>query len=264
MLLYSTPSSLNPYTKSDGPTNVVLKVTSDTMLTVSWNPPLNNGGDNITAYRVEWDVTISFNSAVPAPNKGFVDLDAALFSSYTIQSLAGTTVYYVQVYAKNNAGLGLVATASVPSSAVPSFEVPGRPHTIQAVSGNGVGYITVTWQRPRIPWHNIPCAGTLVNPSECPSSVGGGLPASDGGQPITTYVVAYNEKPDFSGIDTGELVTSGTSYTIQNLIPGRKYYIRVLGRNAQGSGPYCQFQEVNCGPGSKNLVAAIATTVFTP
>ena len=252
---------MNPYTTSGGPTNVRLKVTSDTMLTVSFEPPLNNGGDVITGYRVQWDVTVSFNSAVPAPNKGFVDLDAALFSSYTIQSLSPTTAYYVQVFAKNKAGLGIQTMAS-PGFATPALEVPGRPHTVQAVSGNGVGYITVSWQRPRIPWHNIPCSGTLASPNECPSAVGGGLPASDGGQPIIEYVVSYNELPDFSGIDTGELVTSNTAYTLTNLIAGRKYYIRVLSRNTVGSGPYCAFSEVNCLPSSSTIVSAIATTVY--
>jgi hypothetical protein len=94
--------------------------------------------------------------------------------------------------------------------------------------------------------------------------VGGGLPASDGGSPINEYDVSYNEKPDFSGIDTGEFPTSGTSYTLTNLIPGRKYYIRVLARNSKGAGPFCAFSDVNCLPGSSTIVAAIATTVFTP
>ena len=233
------------------------------MLTVGFSAPLNNGGDVITSYRVEWDVTVNFNSAVAAPNKGFIDLDAKLFSSYTIRFLSATTTYYVRVFAQNSAGLGL-PTTSVPTFAQPALEVPGRPHTVHAVPGNGVGFVTVTWQRPRIPWHNIPCSGTLAKPNECPSAVDGALPASDGGAAIVQYVVAYNEQENFRGVDTGEAVTSGTSFTLQNLIPGRKYYIRVLTRNSVGSGPYCQYTETNCLPGSVSVVAAIATTVYIP
>jgi hypothetical protein len=233
------------------------------MLTVSFGLPLNNGGDAITGYRVEWDISIGFNSAVPAPNKGYIDLDANLYSSYTLQYLSTGTVYYVRVFAKNSAGIGL-PTSSYPSFAAPQDQIPGRPHTIQAYSGNGVGRITVVWQRPRIPWFNVPCSGLISRPAECPSAVGGGLPESDGGSPIVQYVISYNEQENFGGLDTGEVVTSGTSLTLLNLIPGRRYYIRVLARNAIGSGPYCQFSDPNCLPGSTNIVSAIATTFPPP
>ena len=231
----STPASLNPYSSSQGPTNVNLYVTSDTLLTVSFGLPLNNGGDAITGYRVEWDISIGFNSATPIPNKGYVDLDASLYSSYTIQYLTAGVVYYVRVFAINSAGVGL-ATSSSPQFASPKRSIPGRPHTIQAYSGNGIGYVTLTWLRPRIPWFNVPCDGTLQNPQECPSPVGGGLPESDGDSPIIEYVVSWNEYEDFTGLDTGSISTAGTSYTLTGLIPGRRYYLRVLARNAVGSG----------------------------
>jgi hypothetical protein len=55
------------------------------MITVSFNLPTNNGGDKITSYRVQWDTVASFNGPIPAPHKGFVDLDAAQYTSWTIQ-----------------------------------------------------------------------------------------------------------------------------------------------------------------------------------
>jgi hypothetical protein len=65
----STPTSLNPYTQSGAPSNIRLRVTSNTMVTVGWEPPLDDGGDTVTSYRVEWDVTSSFNGIVSYPNK---------------------------------------------------------------------------------------------------------------------------------------------------------------------------------------------------
>lgn len=66
----SAPSSLNPNQQSSFPSNVKLAVTSDTMLTVGFDLPIDNGGDVITGFRVEWDISLTFNSnLVGSPNK---------------------------------------------------------------------------------------------------------------------------------------------------------------------------------------------------
>merc|ERR1711988_1796895 len=131
----STPSSLNPYTTADGPTNVYLRVTSASMLTVSFDAPTSNGGDTITQYRIEWDTASGFNSALSAPHKGFTDVDATLHSSHTIESLTQGTSYYVRVFAINSAGVGTSTTAS-PAYAAPALQVPGKPHTLSAITGS--------------------------------------------------------------------------------------------------------------------------------
>jgi len=241
----STPSSLNPYQASDAPSNVQLRSTSGTMLTVSFGQPFNNGGDAITGYRVEWDTAPSFNGLIPAPNKGYVNLDATSFSSYTIQYLTQGQIYYVRVSAINSAGLGNPAL-STPGFAAPGLQVPGRPHTILAQSGDLSGQIKLSWQRPRVPWHTIPCSGLNTSPNDCPTPVGGALPASDGGTPILEYAVSYNELEDFSGFDSGEQTTTNTLFVLTNLTPGRQYYVRVLARNAQGAGLFCSYTEPNC------------------
>lgn len=215
------------------------------MMTVSFFPPTNNGGDKITQYRVEWDVTPSFNGVLPPPNKGYYDVDATIYNSYTIQYLTQGQQYYVRVSARNSAGLG-VPTVSSPPSVAPGLQVPGKPHTLSAISGPSPGQIVVTWQRPRIPWHNIPCYGTPALPQDCPTPVGGSVPASDGGAPIVEYAVSYNELEDFSGYDTGEQTTTNTQYVLTGLTPGRTYFVRVLARNAQGSGQFCAYSEPNC------------------
>lgn len=87
--------------------------------------------------------------------------------------------------------------------------------------------------------------------------LGSGIPASDGGKTITEYLVSYNEQQDFSGFDSGDISTTNNYLTIPNLTPGRKYYIRVLARNSQGSGPYCSYTDINCL--STSTTAAQAT-----
>ena len=156
----SIPASLNPYQSSGAPSNVFLRSTSDTMLTISFGYPVSDGGDKITKYRVEWDITSNFNSVLSLPNKGYVDLDASLFSSYTVTYLTQGQVYYFRVFAVNSAGLGTAALSS-PASLAPSLGVPGKPHTISAVPGLNAGSVAVSWQRPRIPAHSIPCSGTF-------------------------------------------------------------------------------------------------------
>jgi hypothetical protein len=222
-------------------------------LTVSWAAPIFNGGDNIVLYKVEWDTTQTFASSA----KGSIELDAAQYKSYTIRT-ATMSSYYVRVSAKNVNGYG-VTTNSFPENATPANEVPGYPHTIAAITGDNSGEIKVTWQRPRIPWHGIPCSGTFTTPMDCPPMIlGSSIPASDGGLSITEYLVSYNEQQDFSGFDSGDISTTNNYLTIPNLTPGRKYYIRVLARNSRGSGPYCSYTDTNCLSTSTTATQAVA------
>jgi hypothetical protein len=241
----SVPTSLNPYQPSDAPTQVYLAATSDTMLTVSWRPPAYNGGDTITKYRVQWDVSPTFNSAMRAPDKDERILPADQYSSYTIQYLSKNRQYYVRVFAVNSAGEGTPGLTS-PAALPPSLQVPGRPHTIAAVTGTSAGTIALSWQTPRIPAHGFPCSGTVDAPNDCPAGIGGGVPQSNGGSPITEYEINFNDLEDFSGFDTGKITTTQTAYTLKNLTPDRTYFIRILARNAQGAGRFCQFTEPNC------------------
>merc|ERR1711959_106364 len=147
--------------------------------------------------------------------------------------------------AGNSAGFS-VATNASPASAAPSVQIPGKPHTIAAVAGGSSGEIDVSFQRPRIPWHLIPCSGTVATPNDCPTEVGGSVASSDGGSAITEYVIEYSEESDFSGFDQGQIVTTSLTVTLQNLTPGRKYYIRVAARNQNGLGSFCAFQDASC------------------
>ena len=64
---------------------------------------------------------------------------------------------------------------------------------------------------------------------------------------------------DFTGYDSGEFTTTATSYTLTGLTAGRTYYMRVLARNAQGSGSYCAYTDADCIVGTAQASAVAAT-----
>lgn len=234
----ATPSSLNPHEKPSAPLNVQLGITSDTMLTVGWEAPKHDGGDVITKYRIEWDIAIGFTTASIPPHKGYIDIEASAHKSYTIELLSTDIAYFTRVFAINMAGAG-IPQESNPISLRPARQVPGKPHSLMASPGVYSGEIYVTWQYPRIPNHGIPCSGTALIAGQCPTAYDGSVPASNGGEKITEYEVEINERPDFGGIDGSRKLSTITSCTIENMSKGRSYYIRVLARNAIGSGRYC-------------------------
>jgi len=253
----TTPPFLNPAQEPSAPTNVALGVTSDTMLTVSFDSPTSDGGDAVVSYLVEWDTTPNFNSAASAPFKGTAVVDASRHRSHTIQLLTENTVFYARVAAINRIGRGVFSTTS-PSSRTPVKQVPGKPQTIAVQSGTFSGTIDVRWQYPRVPHHGIPCSGTPAQPEACPTPFGGVLAESTGGDPISVYEVEFNEVADFTGQDGGTTVTDGTTLTLAGLTSGRLYYIRVLARNTIGSGEYCYRSGVAC-PDSGPQLSVVAT-----
>jgi hypothetical protein len=228
----STPSSLNPHQKPSPPTNVRLGVTSNSMLTIGWSPPLSDGGDSIAKYRIEWDTNPRFVSASHPPNKGYVDL-GPLSRSYTVDLLSPEKSYYLRVYAINAAGSSQAQTSD-PSWAFPRVQIPGAPHSLVCRPGDSTGIIKFSWQRPNVPNHGIPCFGN----KDCPAPYGGSLPQTDGGEDISEYELEVNERPDYTGSDKKLITLPGLHTNVANLYPGRLYYARVLARNSVGSGRY--------------------------
>jgi hypothetical protein len=246
--LSTTPLYLAPYEKSGPPTDVNVVVTSRSMITVSFAEPSDTAGSSIVAYIVEWDIFSTFDSDINSgnPNAGKKRIDAALHSSTTITALDSSRQYFVKVSAENAAGDESDPTRGNLVGVVPTNREPGKPHTITAVTGTRTGEIQLTFEEPSIPWHGIPCGGLITAPDSCPSENGVNEPSSNGGSYISEYQISYNERPDFLGLDSGEIIVQQRVHTIKDLIPGRTYYIRILARNSQGSGQYCSYVDVNC------------------
>jgi len=248
-------TAVAPYEESSAPGETLLGVTSDSMLTVGFADPADDGGAAVTHYRVEWDTMPNFNSLSATPHKGAVDVEAAAALSYTIDELSVATRYYVRVIPVNLAGYG---AASTTLSALPALQVPGVPRSI-AVSPSSPGAIDLTWLYPRIPNHGIPCGGFAATPDECPVALGASLPESTGGSAIVEYEVEWNERQAFDGTDGGSVVTTTTSITVAGLTQGRLYYARVLARNSVGSGKFCALSGAVCDGEPLSAVATVET-----
>ena len=223
-----------PYEESSAPSNAQLGITSDSMLTVGYEEPEDDGGDAVTYYRVEWDTMPNFNSLSASPHKGAVNVEAAASMSYTIDELSVSTLYYVRVIPINRAGYG-AATATM--SARPTLQVPGVPRSA-SVSSSTAGAIDVAWSYPRIPAHGIQCSGFATNPAECPIPLGGSLPESTGGSAIIEYEVEWNEREAFDGTDGGSITTTSTSLIVAGLTEGRGYYVQ------SARAKFCRFRQV--------------------
>ena len=118
------------------PTGVAITTEGNGELTVGWTAPTENGGSDITGYKVQWKSGAqSFGSS-----RQHTTADGAA-TSYTIPSLTNGTEYTVRVLAVNAVG---DSAASNTDTGTPST-TPSAPTNVQA-SGNAE--LTVTWDAP--------------------------------------------------------------------------------------------------------------------
>ena len=184
--------------KPDAPT--IGSVTGgDRSLTVSWNPPVDDGGSAITGYHVEWKLRTA--SGWRRAEKG------ASARSHTIFGLTNGTLYDVRVRADNARGLGPWDTDSGMPAAPAT--VPGAPTIGSVTSGDST--LTVTWSPP----------------------------ASDGGSAIIAYRVEWklNTTPQWTGASGTNLGATARSRQITGLTNGLSYDVRVSAVNSAGNGP---------------------------
>ena len=118
------------------PTGVDITTEGNGELTVGWTAPTENGGSDITGYKVQWKSGAqSFGSS-----RQHTTADGAA-TSYTIPSLTNGTEYTVRVLAVNSVG---DSAASNTDTGTPST-TPSDPTNVQA-SGNAE--LVVTWTAP--------------------------------------------------------------------------------------------------------------------
>jgi len=196
------------------PTSVSLVVVSGSSLRAIFSAPLDNGGDEVSVYRVEWSTDANFGTY---EFHDVLYLAAGAPYRYAIPNLSKGTTYFVRVRAGNTQGFGN-AQASTPPSEHPR-ELPSAPTAVRAAptSGRaGDGKITVGWS----------------------------MPVDNGGDPVTAFVVYWDVTLDMNSfVQTHEKgstvvpVTDAMSYTIGGLVPGKPYFIVVAARNLVGERP---------------------------
>jgi hypothetical protein len=270
----TSPTSEHPRVEPNPPASATIGITSDTMLTVFFTYPSDDGGDNVTHYMIEWDTSATFNSLSSHPDKGAAVVDASEGQAYTIEYLTTHRVYYIRVSARNQAGWGQPRVATVLSDnkyeiytkASPTLRYPGKPVSLTAESGTHDGFISIRFDTPRVPAHGLPCFGFTFDPGQCPTPVGGTQNAANGGTEITSYKVEWSIDPDFSGTeyDSGSVEIDGgvAAYTARNLTIGNRYFVRVASRNIIGYSAFCGDSGNTCEDGS--LVSAVSTNSTQP
>merc|ERR1711981_460104 len=212
---------------------------------VSFDLPLSDGGEGITLYRVDWDVSPSCDSNTSPPHKGSVVLSAALYNYYTITDLTPGRAYYTRVATANSMGFGPVAI-STPPKAAPSLKLPGVAESLN-VYESGADELTVVWTPPTIPDHKAACNGTVAHKGLCPGGV------ADGGAKIMTYIVQRDTSPTFassnSRVKTIEAFAHQQMYTavFSGSESYTEYYVRVFATNSQGTGKQSTVLNIKTG-----------------
>lgn len=144
-------------------------------LTLFWSPPKDNGGAEVTNYVVERKERSAFI---------WTKVSACVTTPFCrVRNLSVGTTYEFRVMAENQYGTSEPAVTSDPIQARYPFDVPGAPGAPRGVESTEES-ITVTWAKPR----------------------------SDGGSPITGYVIEKRLISEEKWIKATPALISETTY----------------------------------------------------
>jgi predicted phage tail protein len=178
-------------------------------LTLFWNPPKDNGGAPVTNYVVEKRLTRS--------------LDWSKVSSYCttpfvrIRNLEIGRDYEFRVMAENQYGQSDPAVTDQPIRARHPFDPPGAPGIPKGID-TSEDSITLEWTKPR----------------------------SDGGAPITNYVIEKRLVSEDKWTKATNSSVTDTQFKVTGLIENHDYEFRIAAVNAAGQGPWSQTSDVIC------------------
>ncbi|KAL3101715.1 hypothetical protein niasHT_020600 [Heterodera trifolii] len=179
---------------------ITYPATTKHSITLSWRPPKDDGGTELSGYRIEFRGLDKRDwERVP---------DHVTLPDYTVRNLEKGAQYQFRVFAENMVGISEPLNGE-PVTAKDPFGPPGPPSTpeVTAYDSNSV---SLKWNLPR----------------------------DEGGSPVTGYVIERFEKR--SGGDWASVKGLGilplTSCTVPGLAQGESYQFRVRAVNAVGKG----------------------------
>lgn len=165
--------------------------------TLSWRPPMDDGGSPITNYIVEKLDTAGIWTKISS----FVRS-----THYDVIGLEPNRKYNFRVRAENQYGVSEPLEADEPIMAKFPFSVPDPPGQPR-VSDWDTSNVTLNWNRPR----------------------------SDGGSRIQGYRVEFRDPADDAQWRiANDYVVKDTTYICYNLLSGHEYEFRVRAKNAAG------------------------------
>jgi len=166
---------------------------------ISWRPPEDDGGSEITNYVVERREVHS-TSWVPVSN-------LVSGTSTTSAQLQEGHEYEFRVMAENALGRSDPLVTDKPVMAKDPFGTPGRPGKPE-ITDHDVDHIDLQWTAPR----------------------------DDGGNPITHYDIERKDKKTGRWIKVNTSPVKGTSYSDTRVTPNHGYEYRVIAVNKAGPG----------------------------
>ncbi len=166
--------------------------------TLSWKPPADNGGNEVTNYVVEKREAGTGKWHKVSPN--------CLGTSCPVRGLEEGKDYEFRVMAENKEGLSEPLLVEDSVRAKWPFDPPGVPGTPEC-TGHTENSISLKWERP----------------------------VSDGGSPITGYVVEKKEEGSDKWVPVAEKLND-TELTVRGLQEGKKYEFRVAASNKAATG----------------------------
>ena len=165
--------------------------------TLSWRPPADDGGSNITNYIVE---KLDMASGVWSKASSFVR-----GLHYEVIGLEPNKKYNFRIRAENQYGISDAAQLDEPITAKFPFTVPDPPGRPKAVAESTTA-VNLQWDRPY----------------------------SDGGSKIQGYKVEYREASESNWITAHGAVIKSQTYTVTGLITGSTYEFQIKATNAAG------------------------------
>ena len=168
-----------------------------TTMNLSWDAPENDGGAEVTSYRIETSTDGDAWTELVSSVTGTTHADTGL--------IVGTTYHY-QVTARNSVGLG---TTSGAVSATVIANLPGAPQSLSAASG-GRTSIDLSWDEP--------------------GSDGGSVITGYGIETSADGLAGWSSL-------TGDTGSTDTSYVHDGLAAATTVHYRVSAITAAGDGP---------------------------
>ncbi|XP_058812494.1 twitchin isoform X4 [Topomyia yanbarensis] len=184
----------------EGPMNY--EEITEKSVTISWKPPTDNGGSEITGYVVEKKDLTHGGGWVPA-----VAYVSPKYTHTVVPRLNKGNKYEFRVMAENLQGRSDGLVSKHPVVAKDQFVLPGPP-TKPDITDSGYDQITLTWKPP----------------------------ISDGGSRITGYNIERRDAATGRWIQANKYPVPNIEFTDTGVIKGHQYDYRVSAVNAAGQG----------------------------
>ncbi|MGI0077613.1 MAG: fibronectin type III domain-containing protein, partial [Nitrosopumilaceae archaeon] len=208
----SSPASATPtasskppskFTVPNSPTGLTATVTSPIQIDLVWNAPTNDGGSQITGYKI--DVKTGTGQYVTLK-----DNTGSTARTYSHSDRITGTTYTYKVYAINSVGTSSTsneASATPAEISIPpvSKTKPGPPTSLVATA-TSQNQINLSWK----------------------------VPTNDGGEPISGYKIEASEGTGNYQV-LSQNAGKNTAYSHTGLKPETSYYYRVYAINSIGT-----------------------------